>query len=147
MRLLASLLFAYSLAYVEAQEGITKPLVEPEQLEALVNREALLGHAHEFLKFSKLSNGTRAFGSEGHRATLQYIKDLLDATDYYDVELETFTYSYSEAKAQFFANGKEYLTRGVGYSPSGDVTGPLVVVNDLGCNAVSRVRTQTSAYV
>ena len=112
------------------------PLLTPNTLEDLVNRDNLLGHARQFLAFSELSNGTRAFGSKGHQATLKYVADLLEETGYYDIELEEFTYSYSEAKAQFFANGKEYLTRGLGYSPSGDITGSVVVVNDLGCNAV-----------
>ena len=112
------------------------PLLSPDALEDLVNRDALLEHARQFLAFSELSNGTRAFGSKGHQATLQYVAELLEATGYYDTKFEEFTYSYSEAKAQFFADGKEYLTRGLGYSPSGDVTGSVVVVNELGCNPV-----------
>lgn len=112
------------------------PLLTPDALEDLVNRDALLEHARQFLAFSELSNGTRAFGSKGHQATLQYVAELLEATGYYDIEFEEFTYSYSEAKAQFFADGNEYLTRGLGYSPSGDVTESVVVVNDLGCNSV-----------
>lgn len=112
------------------------PLLTPQALEDLVNRDNLLNHAAQFLAFSELSNFTRAFGSKGHNATIWYIKDLLDATGYYDTEFEEFVYSYSEATAQFSANGQSYPTKGLGYAPSGEVTGPVVVVNDLGCTAV-----------
>src|SRR5690242_9794421 len=125
----ASLLALWGISYVFSQET-EAPLLSPDALEDLIDRSALLAHAEQFLAFSKLSNGTRAFGSKGHQATLQYVKDLLEETGYYDVELEEFVYSYSEAKAWFFADGKEYLTKGLGYSPSGDITGSVVVVND-----------------
>ncbi|RXW24388.1 hypothetical protein EST38_g1496 [Candolleomyces aberdarensis] len=112
-----------------------KPLVVPKALEDSINRRNLLKHAHQFLDFSKLSNNTRAFGSKGHQATLQYIKRLLDQTGAYDIEFEKFTYAYSEATSQLYVDGESYPTKGVGYSPSGNITAPLAVVNNLGCEA------------
>lgn len=130
----ASLLALWAIAPAFSQSA---PLLTPQALEDLVNRENLLNHATQFLAFSELSNGTRAFGSKGHDATIRYIKGLLDETGYYDTEFEEFVYSYSEATAQFSANGQSYPTKGLGYAPSGEVTGPVVVVNNLGCEAVS----------
>ncbi|KAJ3550933.1 hypothetical protein NMY22_g128 [Coprinellus aureogranulatus] len=101
------------------------PPLNPQALEDLVNRDNLLKHAEQFLAFSELSNGTRAFGSKGHDATIRYIKRLLDETGFYDTEFEEFVYSYSEATAQFSVNGHSYPTRGLGYAPSGEVTGPV----------------------
>ncbi|KAH9479763.1 putative leucine aminopeptidase 2 [Psilocybe cubensis] len=110
-----------------------RPLVVSSLLQSSIKSSNLLTHARKFTEFSKLSNGTRAFGSAGHNATVKYIKAELDKTGYYDTELQTFPYLYSQGTAAFSANGTDYATAWFTYGPGGEVTAPLVVVNNLGC--------------
>jgi hypothetical protein len=114
-----------------------KPLVTSTKLQQEIHSHNLVNHAKQLVNFSKLSNGTRAFGSLGHNATLSYIKGLLDKTNFYDTVYQTFPYLYSDGNANFSANGTSYSTSWFTYGPAGDVTAPLVIVNDLGCEAVS----------
>jgi hypothetical protein len=107
-------------------------------LQATVSRHTLLAHARQFVKFSEQSGGTRAFGSRAHNSTVRYIKTLLDATGFYDTSLQTFEYLYSSGSAEISANGTALTSRWFTYGPSGDVSANLVLVNNLGCDAVSR---------
>lgn len=115
-----------------------KPFVVPPALIREVDARNLVNHANQFVKFSKLSNGTRAFGSKGHNATVQYIKGLLDRTNAYTTEYQTFPYLYSEGDAAFSANGTDYTTAWFTYGPAGDVTAPLHTVAGVGCELVRR---------
>lgn len=115
-----------------------KPFVVPSTLIREVDARNLVNHANQFVKFSKLSNGTRAFGSKGHNATVQYIKGLLDRTNAYTTEYQTFQYLYSEGNAAFSANGTDYTTAWFTYGPAGDVTAPLQFVAGVGCELVCR---------
>ncbi|KAJ3510676.1 hypothetical protein NLJ89_g4538 [Agrocybe chaxingu] len=124
-----------SLACAQGLRPSRKPLVDSDSLRRTIKGSNLLKHARKFVEFSKLSNGTRVFGSAGHTATTNYIKRVLDATGYYDTELQTFPYLFSTGTASLAANGTTFTTGYLSYAPSGDVTAPLVVVNDLGCNA------------
>jgi hypothetical protein len=114
-----------------------KPLVTSAKLQQELHSPNLVKHAKQLVNFSKLSNGTRAFGSLGHNATLSYIKDLLDKTNFYDTVYQTFPYLYSDGNASFSANGTSYSTSWFTYGPAGNITAPLAIVNDLGCEAVS----------
>ncbi|KAJ3516098.1 hypothetical protein NMY22_g14289 [Coprinellus aureogranulatus] len=114
---------------------IPKPLVSSTALQALTSKLTLLGHAQQFLKFSQLSDGTRAFGSRGHNATVNYIKGLLDATRYYDTELQTFPYLFSSGDSTFAVNNNAVESEWFTYGPAGDVTAPLVPVANLGCES------------
>jgi len=116
---------------------IKLPLI-PQAVEALVDRRNLLKHAEQFLKFGNDNGGTRAFGSKGHQATIRYIKDQLDRTGYYDVKFQAFNWTYSESKAQVYVDGKALETAALTYAPGGDVTAPLVLVSNLGCDAVGQ---------
>ena len=113
------------------------PLTSP-LLQATVSSITLLAHARKFVEFSKQSGGTRAFGSRAHNSTVRYIKTLLDLTGFYDTSLQTFEYLYSSGSAQISANGTALTSRWFTYGPSGDVSANLVLVNNLGCDAVSR---------
>jgi len=114
-----------------------KPLVDSDGLQSSIHSKNLLNHAEQFVKFAQISNGTRAFGSVGHNATVAYIKKLLDKTGYYDTVLQTFPYLYSSGTTQLSANGTDYTSGWFTYGPEGDVTAPIGVVNNLGCELVS----------
>ena len=144
MKLTSSLLLLALAGVSSAQQLVVagggygqKPLVTSTGLQRELHSHNLVNHAKQLVNFSKLSNGTRAFGSLGHNATLSYIKGLLDRTKFYDTVYQTFPYLYSDGNATFSANGTSYSASWFTYGPAGDVTAPLVIVNDLGCEAVS----------
>ncbi|TEB20169.1 Zn-dependent exopeptidase [Coprinellus micaceus] len=112
-----------------------KPLVSSTGLQLLTTKLTLLAHARQFLKFSQLSDGTRAFGSKGHNATVNYIKTLLDATRYYDTELQTFPYLFSSGEATFAVDNSAVESQWFTYGPAGDITAQIVPVANLGCDA------------
>jgi hypothetical protein len=145
MRTGLSLLIAISvaLASANAQEiaGIKTPptlkaQLTPKALENTISSKNLLAHAEQFLSFSKLSNGNRAFGSKGHEATIRYVKKLLDRTGYYDVEFQAFTYPYSESTSQLTVDGQAVFTQAFTYAPGGDAVAPVGLVSNDGCLAV-----------
>ncbi|RXW24391.1 hypothetical protein EST38_g1495 [Candolleomyces aberdarensis] len=141
---LSALTLVLASTFVNAQDAAAltgpglpsrKPAVTTDGLERLISRSKLLAHAEQFFSFAQLSNGNRAFGSKGHEATIQYIKRLLDRTGYYDVEFQTFTYPYAESRSQLTVDGKDLLTQAFTYSPGGDVTAPIAIVSNVGCEA------------
>ncbi|KAJ3516178.1 hypothetical protein NLJ89_g1280 [Agrocybe chaxingu] len=109
-------------------------LVDSPNLQNAISSTRLLTHTRRLVEFSRLSNGNRVFGSAGHNATVDYIKNALDETGYYDTQLQTFSYLFSASGiASFSASGTPYASVYLTYVPSGDVSAPLVIVNNLGC--------------
>ncbi|EAU89967.1 LAP1 [Coprinopsis cinerea okayama7 len=123
----------------EIQAGPHRPLVDSDELQASISAHNLLAHARQLDAFADLTSTgigrNRAFGSLGHNATVDYIKQLLDETGYYDTYLETFPWQYSESRVQFFVGEEQYATAPFTYGPAGDVEAPIVPVNALGCTA------------
>lgn len=132
-----SLALVSTFSFVAAKDGSTllKRSVSSEALQDLISREALLAHAEKLEEFAALTPGNRAFGSKGHEATIGYVKQLLEETEYYDVEYQTFEYAYSESKASVTVAGEQLYSSAFTYAPGGDVSGPIVLVNNLGCQA------------
>jgi hypothetical protein len=87
----------------------------------------------------KSPRGNRAIGTKGHDDTVKYILDQFRPLgSYYNVTTQPFQVRLQTAGTAAFAiNGAKQATGTVGYSPSGNLTGNVVVVENLGCNAVS----------
>jgi hypothetical protein len=114
-----------------------KPLITSATYQSTVSEHNLFSHAKHLLLFSKLnSTNTRVAGSSGHKATVDYIKSRLDDTGFYDTYLQPFTYTYSRGNATFSTGPTSYQTAWFTYGPAGDVTAPLVIVNNFGCAPV-----------
>ena len=80
-------------------------------------------------------DNTRRAATSGHNKTVDWIVDTLSAyPDYYDVEIQPF--NMPGGKAVFSVNGQSLLADYMIYSPEGSVTAPLVLVNNIGCEAV-----------
>ncbi|KAI1810379.1 aminopeptidase Y [Poronia punctata] len=78
----------------------------------------------------------RVHGSEGHKNTVKYFKETLEALgDYYTVELQEFTTEIQLASAtKFSAGGVEFDTDSFEFSNNGTwVDAPLANVANLGC--------------
>jgi hypothetical protein len=113
-------------------------------LKAQIERENLLAGAQQLEDFAYASEERNRFiGSPGHNDTVYWLKDTLESLDgYYNVSLQQFftVAQLSGSINSFKVNGAvppngSYLL--FDYSASGNVTAPLVTVNNLGCNVVS----------
>ncbi|PFH47520.1 hypothetical protein AMATHDRAFT_50253 [Amanita thiersii Skay4041] len=61
----------------------------------------------------------------------------LDATGYYDTQLQTFKEFYSHGTASLSVHGQAYNATWFLHSPGGHVVGPVVTVNNFGCQHMS----------
>ncbi|KAK0123988.1 Leucyl aminopeptidase yscIV [Cadophora gregata] len=108
------------------------PLVESNKLRRVLLRSELVKKSETLLSFA--DDNTRRAATSGHNKTVDWIVDTLSAyPDYYDVEVQPFT--MPGGKAVFSANGQTLLADYMIYSPEGSVSAPMVLVNNLGCDA------------
>lgn len=83
------------------------------------------------------NGGTRASGTPGYDESLQYVKDELEATGYFDVEVQSFAFDVfipgePAELEQVSPNPTSYADVDVmEYTPAGEVTGGLVAVSDI----------------
>ena len=112
-----------------------KHFVTSEKLQDLITIDGLLAGAQKLQSFADANGGTRAFGSGGHSATVDYLVDTLSATNYYNVTKQPFTALYSSGKATLTADGGAIEAKIMTYTPGGAVEGVFVPVANLGCDA------------
>jgi carboxypeptidase Q len=86
----------------------------------------------------------RVIGSPGHNSTVNYLVEQLTALNYYDVEVQPFT--VPSASATLSVNGQTYEVAPMTFTSAGSPEGPLVVVANLGCDAVSKIANAAEAY-
>jgi len=113
---------------------VVKPLVSVDALIKDVNIEDLLAGSRQLQKFADENGGNRAFGGAGHNATTEWIYQTLLATGAYDVYKQPFVELFTAATTKLTVAGAEVKADYLTYAPSGDVSGNLVKVNNLGCN-------------
>jgi hypothetical protein len=109
------------------------PPVSSEALQALISEDDLLAGASELQAIADANGGNRVFGGPGHQATVDFLFDTLNETGYYDVFLQEFVALYSGGPSELTVNGEEIDALIMTYTASGDVSGPLVLVDNLGC--------------
>jgi len=83
----------------------------------------------------------RLAGTKGHNDTVAYIKKELEALDgYYKVELQPFqTLIMINGTGSLFVDGVDANAGLMEFSPSGEANAPIIVVNNVGCEAVSDI--------
>jgi hypothetical protein len=69
--------------------------------------------------------------------TVNWIYDEVMATGYYDVYLQEQVHTWTDANQTLSINDVEYAATGATYGPNGDLSAPIVAVNNLGCALVS----------
>ena len=100
----------------------------------------IMEHEVAFQAIADANDDTRAGGTEGYDESLEYVKAQLEATGYFDVEVQEFLYDAFRELAppvfqrispdpHTFANPEDFIT--MDYSDTGDVTGTLVATNDI----------------
>jgi Zn-dependent M28 family amino/carboxypeptidase len=107
------------------------------ELQEAVTADAIMGHLAELQKIADNNGGTRASGTPGYDASIDYIEDLLLAAGY-EVTRQDFLFnSFRELSEAVFERvspdpvvyvpGEDFIT--ADYSGSGDVTAPLQAVD------------------
>lgn len=109
------------------------PPVTSEALVDLIKLEDLEAGAITLQKIADENDGTRVFGSPGHDATVEYLIEELEKLGYYDVTKQAFEELFSGGSGSLTVDGTEYATDILTYTPNGEATGLLVVVDNLGC--------------
>ncbi|KAF2002514.1 putative leucine aminopeptidase 2 [Amniculicola lignicola CBS 123094] len=115
-----------------------KPLVSSKELQKTVTADDLLKGSKALESFAySTAERNRLMGSIGHNKTVDYLKKELEKLGgYYDIKLEPFSSLTSIVKGNLSINGVPEDPYGIyDYSPAGDVTAPLKVVANYGCNA------------
>lgn len=117
--------------------GLNKPkkMVSQKELVKQVKLKDLMDGAQKLQDIAYANGGNRAFGGGGHNATVDYLVEELKKTGYYNVYKQPFVELFTAAEVETKVNGElfdgEYMT----YGPSGVVSAPLVLVNNIGCTA------------
>ncbi|KAH8155513.1 uncharacterized protein LAJ45_00523 [Morchella importuna] len=137
MKTFATTIGFFALAVSAVPSTYRRPgLVQSNQLRRDLMRSALLEHAKKLQEFAEVTPEiTRVAGSRGHNLTVDYIYDTLVKTGYYDVELQPFTYVFSEGNVTISAAGTSYESQYFQYAPGGTVEAPLISVSNFGCDA------------
>ncbi|MET0713893.1 MAG: M20/M25/M40 family metallo-hydrolase [Mycetocola sp.] len=110
---------------------------DTSELREAVTADAIMGHLAELQKIADNNGGTRASGTTGYDASIEYIEDTLVAAGY-EVTRQNFLFnSFRELSEPVFeqmspnsviyAPNEDFIT--ADYSGSGDVTAPLQAVD------------------
>ncbi|KAG9252135.1 uncharacterized protein F5Z01DRAFT_676373 [Emericellopsis atlantica] len=126
---------ALSLPALSQAKNCSKGWVDSEKLQALINLEDLLAGSQKLQDFADANGGNRAFGGGGHNATVDWLYDSLDSLDYYDVVKQPFTELFARAEGVLTVAGEEVDSSPATYTPGGELSGPLIAVEGLGCTA------------
>lgn len=108
------------------------------QLRRVLLRSELLKKGQILQDFAYATEGrNRYIGTPGHNATVNYLVDTLDALDYYDIEVQPFT--VPSASGTLSVSEVSYEVAPMTFTPEGTVSAPVILVSNLGCDAVSVV--------
>lgn len=113
-----------------------KPNVNSAALQDLIKLEDLLAGSRKLQDFADANNGTRVFGSLGHNLTVDYLYDTLKGLDYYEVFKQPFVELFYTGSASLVIDEVDYDAGIMTYSPSGSASAPLVLVSNVGCDAI-----------
>jgi Zn-dependent M28 family amino/carboxypeptidase len=127
-------------ALAAAPAALAAPPSDSSALRAAVTPAGVMDHERAFQAIATMYGGTRAAGTPGYDASLEYVKDQLDATGYYTTTVQEFDFDvfHELATPEFqrlspdprdFVADQDFIT--MDYSESGDVTGALVATNDI----------------
>lgn len=120
-------------ACVVAQEA---PLVTSEELQALIDLDELRGGAQQLQDFAyAYPQRNRVFGGQGHNDTVNFLAEVLEATGYYDVEIQPFVELFSGGSGSLSVNGQRQNASILTYTPNGNINASIVAVSNVGCEA------------
>jgi Zn-dependent M28 family amino/carboxypeptidase len=119
------------------------PPSDSAELREAVEVAGVRDHMAALQEIADANAGIRASGTPGYDESLQYIKERLESTGYFDVTVQRFTFDVFRELApaemeRISPDPRTYLSEGdeaevdtMDYSDTGDVTGTLVATNDI----------------
>ncbi len=139
-RRLLLLLSMLAVALIVPPLSSTAPRTDSTALRSAVTVAGVMEHQAAFQAIADANDDTRASGTPGYDASLEYVKEQLEATGYYEVEVQPFLYDAFRELAtptfqrispspRTYAPNDDFIT--MDYSDTGDVTGTLVATNDI----------------
>jgi len=110
-------------------------LVTSEALQSLVSLDELVSGSQQLQDFAYAYPArNRVFGGQAHNDTVNFIAEVLEETGYYDVSIQPFVELYSGGNSTLTVNGAATNQSLLTYTPSGNVEGSLVLVDNFGCD-------------
>ncbi len=115
---------------------------DSEALRDAVTTDGILEHLDAFQAIADANDDTRASGTDGYDASVEYVLSQLDP-DYFDIEVQEFEFDVfrelAPAELEQIAptptvydnEGENAVVLTMDYSGSGDVTGTLIATNDI----------------
>jgi len=111
-------------------------MVNSGDLQALINLDELRSGAQQLQDFAyAYPERNRVFGGQGHNDTVNSLAEVLEATGYYDVTIQTFVELFSGGNSSLLVNGEAANSTLFTYTPGGSVNASIVAVDNLGCEA------------
>jgi Zn-dependent M28 family amino/carboxypeptidase len=109
--------------------------VNTQKLRQAVTVSGILGHERVFQRIANQNDGTRASGTSGYKASVDYVRRTL-AQAGYDVRLQKFDFNFFQELApaqlsELSPTPTDYQTETFEYSGNGDVSGALVATTDI----------------
>ncbi|KAF2640783.1 peptidase [Massarina eburnea CBS 473.64] len=114
------------------------PMVDSRKLQNAIKSKALLGGAKVLEKIAFSTPGrNRQMGTLGHNLTTDFlVKELKKLGGYYKVETQTFwAPTFLNGTGTLLIDGVKTDSGMFDYTTTGNVTAPIVVVNNLGCTS------------
>ncbi|KAF2016547.1 Zn-dependent exopeptidase [Aaosphaeria arxii CBS 175.79] len=132
---IGALLAAASAAEVSPRGYGHKPLVDSKKLQKSIKEKALLKGAKALQSHADaFPPRNRLMGGAGHNETVKYLVKELKKLDYYNIELQPFSALVQlNGTASLTLDGEVVEPGQFDYSPSGNGSAKLIVVNNLGC--------------
>ena len=141
-RLSVAVAAAACIAGIALPGGVSAaPTTNSQALRDAVNVLGVQDHMAALQAIADANGGTRASGTPGYDASLEYVKDQLEETGYYDVTVQKFLYDVFRdvppgdemervsPEPRVYTQNVDFVT--MDYSGNGDVTGELVATNDV----------------
>ena len=139
MRKAALLALALAIALVAAPTVSAAPPTDTSALRDAVTVGGILEHENALQAIADANNGTRASGTSGFDASVDYVVGQLESAGY-DVTVQPFTFPFfkelsdpsfsrTTPTAETYVLGTDFQS--MEYSGSGDVTGAVVPTNDI----------------
>jgi Zn-dependent M28 family amino/carboxypeptidase len=109
--------------------------INTTRLRNAVTVSGILAHQRAFQRIANQNGGTRASGTPGYDASVDYVERRLEAAGY-DVTVQDFPFNFFQELApavleQVAPTPTTYQTGTYDFSGTGDVTGPLSATNDI----------------
>jgi len=104
--------------------------------QAQITPQRLLKHAYSLSNITQSKGGDRFVGSVAQKASLAYIKNLLDSTGYYKTEYQNVPFTLRTHNLTLTVDGKALPGLGVDRCIEKEAAGPLLLIPGAGCTAV-----------